>query len=87
MQKTTTESQRQELLENEKMNDLALKEHQLILFPKNVGLTGQAYLTQGTFVINNFPYRPAGSDFTSAIDNPKGIQSIKNFMVGALINS
>ena len=66
------------------MNDVALKEHNLIQFPKNLGITSKTFFTQRTIAINNFKDRPVTSDFTQAVDNPKGIQTINNFIIGAI---
>ena len=55
----------------------------MIFYPTNTGMTSKAFRQQQIFVINNFAANKT-AEFVSAIDNPRGVKHIRNYMVGSL---
>lgn len=55
----------------------------MIFYPTHTGMTSKAFHQQQIFFVNSFNTNKP-PEFISAIDNPRGVKYIRNYMVGSL---
>jgi len=56
----------------------------MIFYPTHLGLTSRAFHQQKAIAINDFGTNPKRVEFVSAVDNPRGVKAIQNYLVGIL---
>ena len=78
----TSECERENIRDEESFQDVILSADQMIFYPTHIGLTSKAFQHHQCTVANDFPRNLSlASQFVSAIDNPRGIKHIENFMI------
>ena len=66
------------------MQDVTLDATQMIFYPTHLGLASKAFHQQKAVAINDFGTNPKRVEFVSAVDNPRGVKAIQNYLVGIL---
>ena len=79
----TSEKEKNDIEEEAGLEDVLLNATQMIFYPTHTGMTSKAFHQQKILAINNFATEKT-AEFVSAIDNPRGVKHIQNYMVGSL---